>query len=216
MKLVLFDLDDTLLSGDTEGEWVNYMLGQGMVKDDSFLEQMTAFTNNYREGKLDIYEYTNFLLSPVTGIKVEDLQNTVEEFSKEVVRKLSDETTETLLNLHASDECIITSGSLSFLVKEISGELGIKHYFGTDAEIIEGSYTGKVSGIPNFSDEKVRRIKGWIGNKSFREIYAYSDSIHDLALLEYSDFPTAVNPDFQLMQIAERENWKIDTTRIKD
>ena len=55
MKLVLFDLDDTLLSGDTEGEWVNYMLGQGMVKDDSFLEQMTVFTDNYREGKLDIY-----------------------------------------------------------------------------------------------------------------------------------------------------------------
>ena len=154
MKLVLFDLDDTLLSGDTEGEWVNYMLGQGMVKDDSFLEQMTVFTDNYREGKLDIYEYSNFLLSPVIGIKVEDLQNTVEEFSKEVVRKLSDETTETLLNLHASDECIITSGTLSFLVKEISGELGIQHYFGTDAEIIEGSYTGKVSGIPNFSDEK--------------------------------------------------------------
>ena len=96
MKLVLFDLDDTLLSGDTEGEWVNYMLGQGMVKDDSFLEQMTAFTNNYREGKLDIYEYSNFLLSPVIGIKVEDLQNTVEEFSKEVVRKLSDETSSSI------------------------------------------------------------------------------------------------------------------------
>ena len=216
MKLVLFDLDETLLSGDTEGEWVNYMLGRGMVKDDSFLEKMSAFTNNYREGRLDIYEYSNFLLSPVTGIKVKDLQNIVEEFSKEVVRKLCDETTETLLKTHASDECIITSGTLSFLVKEISGELGIQHYFGTDAEIIEGSYTGKVSGIPNFSDEKVRRIRGWIGSKVFREIHAYSDSIHDLALLEFSDFPTAVNPDIQLTKIAERENWKIDRTRIKD
>ena len=216
MKLVLFDLDDTLLSGDTEGEWVNHMLGKGIVKDDSFIEKMSAFTNNYREGKLDIYEYSNFLLSPITGIKVKELRNTVKEFSKEAVRKLSDETTKTLLNLHASDECIITSGTLSFLVKEISGELGIQHYFGTDAEIIEGSYTGKVSGIPNFSDEKVRRIRDWIGGKSFREIYAYSDSIHDLPLLEYSDFPTAVNPDIQLMEIAERENWKIDRTRIKD
>ena len=83
MKLVLFDLDETLLSGDTEGEWVNFMLGKGMVKDDSFLEKMSAFTNNYREGRLDIYEYSNFLLSPVTGIKVKDLQNIVEEFSKE-------------------------------------------------------------------------------------------------------------------------------------
>jgi HAD superfamily hydrolase (TIGR01490 family) len=216
MKLVLFDLDETLLSGDTESEWVNYMLGKGIVKDDSFLEKMSAFTNNYREGRLDIYEYSNFLLSPLTGIKVEDLQNSVEEFSKEVVRKLSDETTETLLKTHAYDECIITSGTLSFLVKEISGELGIQHYFGTDAEIIEGSYTGKVSGIPNFSDEKVRRIRGWIGSRLFREIHAYSDSIHDLALLKFSDFPTAVNPDIQLTKIAERENWEIDRTRIKD
>ena len=216
MKLVLFDLDDTLLSGDTEGEWVNFMLDKGIVKDDSFLEKMSAFTRNYRRGILDIDEYSNFLLSPVTGIKVADLQSKVNEFSKEVVRKLSDETTENLLNRHASDECIITSGTLSFLVKEISVELGIEHYFGTDAEIIEGSYTGKVSGYPNFSDEKVRRIKEWIGSKSFKEIYAYSDSVHDLALLKYSDFPTAVNPDIQLMEIAEQENWEIDRTRTKD
>mgnify|MGYP001174388716 CR=1 FL=1 len=214
MKLVLFDLDDTLLSGDTEGEWVNYMLGKGIVKDDHFLEKMSAFTNNYREGRLDIYEYSSFLLSPVTGIKVEDLQNTVEEFSKEVVRKLSDETTETLLNLHTSDECIITSGTLSFLVKEISSELGIQHYFGTDAEIISGSYTGKVSGHPNFSEEKVRRIKNWIEDRSFEGIYAYSDSIHDLALLEFSNFPTAVNPDTQLLEIAKQRHWKIDTSRL--
>ena len=93
MKLVLFDLDDTLLSGDTEGEWVNFMLDNGLVNDDSFLEKMSAFTNSYRKGKLDIYEYSNFLLNPITGIKVKELQNKFKEFSKEVVRKLSDETT---------------------------------------------------------------------------------------------------------------------------
>lgn len=216
MKLVLFDLDDTLLSGDTEGEWVNFMLDNGLVNDDSFLEKMSAFTTNYRNGRLDIDEYLNFLLSPLSGVKVANIHNIVKEFSKKVVKELSDETTEILLNRHASDECIITSGSLSFLVKEISYELGVEHYFGTDAEIIEDSYTGRVSGHPNFSGEKVRRIKGWIGSKSFQEIHAYSDSIHDLALLEYSDFPTAVNPDIQLMKIAERENWEIDRTRIKD
>ena len=62
MKLVLFDLDDTLLSGDTEGEWVNYMLGKGIVKDDHFLEKMSAFTNNYREGRLDTVSYTHLTL----------------------------------------------------------------------------------------------------------------------------------------------------------
>ena len=214
MKLVLFDLDDTLLAGDTEGEWVKFMIDNGLVKDESFLEKMAIFTGNYRNGRLDIYEYSNFLLGPITGISELDLKERVKEFSKKVVEKLSDVTTYNLLKSHSSDECIITSGTLSFLVKEISNELGVEHYFGTDAEIIRGSYTGKVSGHPNFSEEKVRRIKKWIEDRSFESIYAYSDSIYDLALLEFSNFPTVVNPDTQLLQVAKQRRWKIDTSRL--
>ena len=92
----------------------------------------------------------------------------------------------------------------------------MEHCFGTDAEIISGSYTGKVLGHPNFSEEKVRRIKSWIEDKSFEGIYAYSDSIHDLALLEFSNFPTAVNPDKKLLKIAKQRRWKIDTSRLAD
>ena len=214
MKLVLFDLDDTLIAGDTEGEWVKFMIDNGLVKDESFLEKMAIFTGNYRNGRLDIYEYSNFLLGPISGISELDLKEKVKEFSKKVVEKLSDVTTYNLLKSHASDECVITSGTLSFLVKEISNGLGVEHYFGTDAEIVNGSYTGKVSGRPNFSEEKVRRIKNWIGDRSFEDIYAYSDSIHDLALLEFSNFPTAVNPDTQLLEIAKKRRWKIDTSRL--
>ena len=216
MKLVLFDLDETLLSGDTEGEWVEFMFDSGMVKEESFLEKMTTFTRNYRNGRLDIFEYSNFLLEPLKGVKVLDFKEKVQKFSKKVVKKLSDKTTYKLLDRHSSDECIITSGTLSFLVKEISSELGIEHFFGTDAEITRGSYTGKVFGHPNFSEEKVKRIKGWIGDQSFEEIYAYSDPIHDLALLEFSDYPTAVNPDIQLLKIAKQKDWNIDRSRLKD
>ena len=214
MKLVLFDLDDTLLAGDTEGEWVKFMIDNGMVRDEYFLEKMAIFTGNYRNGRLDIFEYSNFLLSPLSGINELDLQEKVEEFSKIVVEKLSDITTYNLLKRHTYDECVITSGTLSFLVKEISSELGVKHCFGTDAEIIKGSYTGKVLGHPNFSEEKVRRIKNWIEDRSFEGIYAYSDSIHDLALLEFSSFPTAVNPDTQLLEIAKERHWEIDISRL--
>ncbi len=215
MKLVLFDLDDTLLAGDTEAEWVTFMIKNGIVKDESFLEKMATFTTNYRNGRLDIFEYSNFLLGPLSGIKIMDFKEKVEEFSKKVVKKLSDETTYNLLNRHSSDKCLITSGTLSFLVKEISNELGVDHCFGTDAEITNGSYTGKVLGNPNFSEEKVRRIKQWIGDRSFEEIYAYSDSIHDLALLEFSDFPVAVNPDVQLLEKARQRDWKIDRSRLE-
>ena len=216
MKLVLFDLDDTLLAGDTEGEWEKFMIDNGMVMDESFSEKMAIFTSNYRNGRLDIYEYSNFLLGPLSGINELDLKEKVEEFSKKVVEKLSDATTCKLLKSHVCDECLITSGTLSFLVNEISNELGVEHCFGTDAEIISGFYTGKVLGHPNFSQEKVRRIKKWIQDRSFESIYAYSDSIHDLALLEFSHFPTAVNPDKQLLEIAKQRNWKIDTSRLED
>ena len=170
MKLVLFDLDDTLLAGDTEGEWVKFMIDNGIVKDESFLEKMAIFTDNYRNGRLDIFEYSNFLLGPLSGINEVNFKEKVEEFSKKVVENLSDVTTSRLLNKHSSDECVITSGTLSFLVKEISNELGVEHCFGTDAEIISGSYTGKVFGYPNFSEEKVRRIKHWIGDRYFEYI----------------------------------------------
>ena len=100
MKLVLFDLDDTLLAGDTEGEWVKFMIDNGMVKDESFLEKMAIFTSNYRNGRLDIYEYSNFLLGPLKGINEQDLKEKVEEFSKEVVKKLSDVTTYNLSLIH--------------------------------------------------------------------------------------------------------------------
>ena len=214
MKLVLFDLDDTLLAGDTEGEWVKFMIDNGIVDDESFLEKMANFTGNYRNGKLDIFEYSNFLLGPLSGINEVDFKEKVKEFSKKVVKEFSDVTTHNLLNRHSSDECVITSGTLSFLVKEISNELGVEHCFGTEAEIIRGSYTGKVFGYPNFSGEKVRRIKHWIGERSFENIYAYSDSIHDLALLEFSNFPTVVNPDMQLLEIAKQRDWNIDTSRL--
>ena len=204
----------TLFYRDTEGEWVRFMIDNGLVKDESFLEKMAIFTGNYRNGRLDIYEYSNFLLGPISGISELDLEEWVKEFSKKVVEKLSDVTTYNLLKSHASDECVITSGTLSFLVKEISNGLGVEYCFGTDAEIVNGSYTGKVSGRPNFSEEKVRRIKNWIGDRSFEGIYAYSDSIHDLALLEFSNFPTAVNPDTQLLEVAKQRRWKIDTSRL--
>ena len=214
MNLVLFDLDDTLLSGDTEGEWVQFMLDNGMIQDDSFLDKMSVFTADYRKGVLNIFDYSNFLLKPLRGYKVLDIKDKVEEFSTEVVNKLSDKTTESLLSSHSADQCVITSGTLSFLVKQISNELGVDHCFGTDPEIIEGFYTGKVFGHPNFSEEKVRRIKEWIEGKFYEKVYAYSDSIHDLALLEFSDFATAVNPDNQLMEEAKQRNWRIDISRI--
>lgn len=207
--LALFDLDDTLFNGDTEAEWVSFMYETGLIKDSSFAEKMKRFNQNYREGILNVHEYSEFLLSPIIGVDLKDLEGDIDTFTSDLVDRLTDELTQELLEKHFEDYKILTSGSLSFLVNEIGRKLGIKTCFGTEPEYIDGAFTGKVVGQPNFSDEKVIRVKDWIGNDNFEEVYAYSDSIHDLPLLEFSDKPFVISPDKQLRALSIERNWAI-------
>ena len=96
-----------------------------------------------------------------------------------------------------------------FLVKEIGLKLGINVNFGTDPEYVDGKFTGKVLGRPNFSEEKVRRVEEWANGQEFEEIFAYSDSIHDLPLLEFSHVPFAISPDASLREVAAKRKWAI-------
>lgn len=210
MKLVLFDLDDTLFDGDTEGEWVKFMDQNGFITDNHFFDRMAVFTDSYRRGELDVIEYSEFLLSPLKGKKLSELKESIKIFSADVVSRLSDDVTTKLLKRHTGDIKILTSGSLSFLVKDIANHFGIEDSFGTYAEDL---FTGKIAGVPNFSEEKVRRIKIWMESRQFENIYAYSDSIHDLPLLQFADISTAVNPDKKLRSEAEKRSWSIDDTR---
>ena len=212
-KLALFDLDDTLFDGDTEGEWVQYMNTNSLITDPNFFNAMEQFTVNYRQGQLDVDEYSKFLLSPLIGKSLKEIEGSIETFSFEVVDRLTDDLTQELLKKHKEDIKILTSGSLSFLVDSIGKKLGIDTCFGTDPEYLNGSFTGGVKGNPNFSDEKVRRIKYWMESKKFDEIYAYSDSIHDLPLLEFSNFPCAISPDKKLREVAEDRKWLIEDRR---
>ena len=166
-KLALFDLDDTLFDGDTEGEWVEYMDKNNLIRDPDFFKKMDEYNIKYRKGILDVGDYSEFLLSPLVGRSLKELEVSIEIFTTDVVERLTDELTEELLLKHEDDTKVLTSGSLSFLVNKISQKLGISVSFGTDPEYKGDVFTGKVNGNPNFSDEKVRRIKYWIKNKQF-------------------------------------------------
>ena len=215
MNLVLFDLDDTLFDGDTEGEWVSYMMESGLIEDrDKFSTTMQGFETQYRNGELNVLSYSEFLLDPVKGKNLNKLQKKIDEFALYVSNKLSDKLTESLLKKHKSDLKVLTSGSLSFLVNKIATNLDIDVSFGTDARLLNGIFTGEVEGVPNFSDEKVRRIRSWMNSRIFEVTYAYSDSIFDLPLLEFADIPTAVNPDKKLRKEAERNSWTIEDYRL--
>ena len=212
-KLALFDLDDTLFDGDTEAEWVKYMDRIGLIKNLDFYSKMDIFEKNYREGRLDVDEYSEFLLSPIIGKSLKELEDHIEDFTSDIVTRFSDELSQELLDKHKNDIKVLTSGSLSFLVHKIGAKLGIENCFGTDPEYSEGNFTGKVEGQPNFSHEKVRRIREWMENKEFDEIFSYSDSIHDLPLLEFADFPMAISPDKELRRVAKEREWLIDDRR---
>ena len=181
----------------------------GFIEDSSFFKEMEKFEKNYREGILNVYDYSEFLLSPLTGLHLSEIKEDINNFTSDISERLTDNLTEELLEQHEHDAKILTSGSLSFLVTEIGKKLGIKTCFGTDPEYVDNIFTGKVSGKPNFSEEKVRRVIEWIGSENFDEISAYSDSIHDLPLLEFSDKPHAINPDKKLNSIALERDWII-------
>lgn len=211
MNLILFDLDDTLIAGDSEKAWIDFLRKRGLIRDSYYLEQIDAYTTEYRKGKLDVHSYVYLLLEPIKGRSVQEIGKYIKPFSEQILERFSDTVTKNLLQKHSKDLCLVVSGTLSFLVKEISSLLGINTCFGTDPEIRNGIYTGEILGHPNFGKEKVRRVKSWIQeNQIDSNLYkiAYSDSIHDLPLLEFADLPTAVNPDKKLKEISSNREWK--------
>jgi len=214
MTLVFFDMDDTLLAGDVEAAWANYMGENGLMKEEGFKEKIRKFDEDYRRGELDFSVYTEFLLAPIKGMTVEEVQDIVKPFCVTIVEELKDTTTKGLLEKHSLDECLVTSGTLSFIVKEVASLLGIETFFGTDPEVQEGCYTGKVLGKPNFGEEKVRKIENWLGDRSLIETVAYSDSINDLPLLNFSSKAVVLNPDSKLREVAVSLGWEIDDSRM--
>ncbi len=212
MNLILFDLDDSLIAGDSESAWVDYLNNASLIKEKDFKEKMKNFTSNYQKGKLDTYAYTKFLLSPIKGMSLSEVDKLTKPFCEELLEIYKDNLTKDLLIKHNKDQCLVVSGTLSFLVKEISLSLGIETFFGTDPEVKNDIYTGGVKGNPNFGKEKISRVKKWIKEKKIDlniNIFAYSDSIYDLDLLNFSDNPTAINPDNKLRKICNERNWEI-------
>ena len=191
------------------------MSENNLISDNLFLKKIEEFESQYREGKLDVVKYTQYLLSPIAGMKIEEVSILVKPFAKRVVDEYKDKLTHDLINRHGKDECLITSGTLTFLVKEIAFILGIKVFFGTDPEILNGVYTGNLKGKPNFGEEKVIKIKKWLGSREINETVAYSDSVHDLPLLSYAKNSTVINPDKELRRVASSRGWVIDDSRLE-
>lgn len=213
MALAIFDLDNTLLNGDSDHAWGEFLCRKGVVDEVEYREANDRFYQLYKEGKLDILEFLSFALKPLSEHSNEQLAHWHAEFMAEVVEPMMLPKAEALLQKHrdAGDQLMIITATNRFVTAPIAARLNVPVIIATEPEQIDGKYTGDVTDTPCFQDGKVVRLNRWLAdnNASLEGSFFYSDSINDLHLLEVVDNPVAVNPDEKLSAIATERNWPI-------
>ena len=220
MTLCLFDLDNTLLAGDSDYEWGQFLVDRGVLAREEYEAQNAAFFEQYKAGTLDIHEYLGFALRPLAAHTPEDLARWHAEFMRDRILPVITPRARALVRKHleAGELCAVVTATNSFVTAPIARELGIPHLIATEPESVNGRFTGRVAGTPCFREGKIRRVDEWLAGLGRRlEDYAastfYSDSHNDLPLLERVRRPVAVDPDAQLAAEAARRGWPVISLR---
>jgi HAD superfamily hydrolase (TIGR01490 family) len=213
MTLAIFDLDHTLITGDSDHLWGEYMVENGIVDEQEFRQRNNAFYQDYQNGTLDNDVYLAFALKPLTRYSIEELHAWRAAYVENWIKPLIAPGANKLLDKHRlqNHELLIISATNFFVTEPIAQLLGISIVLSTEPEIVENRYTGRYLGTPTYQQGKVTALQEWLENSDHNidGAYFYSDSINDLALLERVDNPVAVNPDDDLKTIAESRNWEI-------
>jgi len=220
VTLCLFDLDHTLLAGDSDYEWGQFLVDRGVLAREEYEAQNAAFFEQYQDGTLDIHEYLGFALRPLAEHAAADLARWHAEFMRARILPMITPRARALVRGHldADELCAVVTATNSFITAPIAAEFGIRHLIATEPESVGGRFTGRVAGTPCFREGKIRRVEQWLAGLGRRlEDYAassfYSDSHNDLPLLERVRRPVAVDPDEQLAAVAARRGWPVISLR---
>jgi len=217
VSLAIFDLDNTLLHGDSDHAWGEFLCEQGIVDIELYRQANDTFYHQYVAGTLNIYEFLEFALKPLKDLPHEQLTQLHLQFMKEKVEPMITEKAEALLKHHRDrgDYLLIITATNKFVTGPIAKRLGVDDIMATDPEEVDGQYTGKVAGIPCFQGGKVKRLNAWLANSdhTLEGSYFYSDSRNDLPLLEVVENPVAVDADETLTQIATERGWPVMSLR---
>ena len=215
MSLVIFDLDHTLLNGDSDHSWGSFLVKKKLVDEKEYNAANDHFYEMYKQGKLDIYEYAAFSFQPLAAHTMEQLNVLHGEFMRDVVLGMIGEKAKAIVQKHRDkgDTLIVITATNSFITAPIVKYFGIPHLLATEPKIIDGRYVAEIEGVPCFQEGKVTRLRHWLGehNVSLEDSYFYTDSHNDLPLMEIVSNPIAVNPDDKLQAIAKDRNWDIIT-----
>ena len=213
MTLAIFDLDNTLLNGDSDYLWGQFLSQQGYVDSVHYEKENQRFYDEYVAGTLDIFEFLEFSLAPLSQIEMTELEQLHAQFMDECIHPIITDKSRALIQKHIDnkDTLLIITATNLFITAPIARELNIPNILATEPEMLDKRYTGKVFGTPCFREGKVERLTGWLtqtGN-NLADSYFYSDSHNDLPLLELVTKPIAVDPDETLRSHAESKGWDI-------
>jgi HAD superfamily hydrolase (TIGR01490 family) len=220
MNLALFDLDNTLLSGDSDFEWAQFLISKGVLDREVHEAKNQAFYDDYKAGTLDIHAFLKFQLAPLSRHPRDELDAWHREFMATRIRPVIGAPARQLVRQHldAGDLCAIVTATNSFVTGPICREFGIPHLIATVPAHENGHFTGAPRGMPAFKDGKIARMNVWLEEMglwwgAFTRSTFYSDSHNDLPLLELVSHPVAVDPDDTLRAHAVRHGWPIMSLR---
>ncbi|PLW83553.1 HAD-IB family hydrolase [Kineobactrum sediminis] len=217
MTLAIFDLDNTLIAGDSDHLWGQFLCEQGLVDSDSFADENERFYRAYQAGKLDIQAYLRFALGPLRGRSPEQLAPLHRQFMREKIQPLILPRGLALIESHRRQghQLLVITATNHFITRPIVDALGIEELLACEAEIVAGRYTGEPTGIPSYHGGKVLRLQAWLEQRAMplAGTWFYSDSHNDLPLLEQVDYAIAVDPDPTLRARAAEAGWPVISLR---
>lgn len=217
MSLAIFDLDNTLLAGDSDYLWGQFLCDHGIVDRATYERENQRFYDAYKQGSLDILAFLAFSLAPLARHPRAQLDTWHAAFMQEKIEPLITPAAEDLIRRHreAGDTLMIITATNGFVTAPIARRLGITHLIATEPETNDGGFTGRVAGTPSFREGKVERLRHWLDEQraTLDGAWFYSDSHNDLPLLELVDHPVAVDPDEILARYAQDKGWPVISLR---
>ena len=220
MRLVLFDLDNTLLGGDSDFEWAQFLIEQGVLDREVYEARNQQFYDQYKAGTLDIHAFLDFQLKPLSRHPRTQLDAWHAQYMQQKIKPIILPKALDLVARHALDAGLmaIVTATNSFVTAPIAKEFGIENLIATEPEQVNHQFTGKVVGVPSFREGKVARLDAWLQARglnwqSITQSWFYSDSLNDLPLLERVAHPVAVDPDPTLRAHADKQGWPVISLR---
>ncbi|MEZ8822906.1 HAD family hydrolase [Vibrio amylolyticus] len=216
--LYVFDMDETLFAEDCSMLWNEFLVEQGVVTSNQFLEEDKRLMALYSAGELNMEDYLSFSMLPLISLHKSEVDQLIERcIDEKILPHLYPQAKALISQLkNANIDTIIISATVHFIVSAIAKRIGIDVSMGIGLAIEDGRYTSTIEGIPTYREGKVARLEQWLNeqDKQYDTIHFYTDSINDLPLCERADHAYLVNPCERLREVSNRPNWQVLEWRL--